>query len=51
VVVLFYYLDQSIESIGRELRIEEGAVKNALHKARGTLLSALSVDAQQGSTK
>jgi len=51
VVVLFYYLDQSIESIGRELRIEEGAVKNALHKARGTLLRALSVDAQQGSTK
>lgn len=44
VVVLFYYLDRSIESIGRELRIGEGAVKNALHKARRTLLAALTAD-------
>ena len=51
VVVLFYYLDRSIESIGRELRIREGAVKNALHKARRTLLVALTVEAEQRSTK
>ena len=51
VVILFYYLDQSIESIGRELRIGEGAVKNALHKARRTLLVALTVDGQQRSAK
>lgn len=51
VVVMFYYLDQSIESIGRELRIGEGAVKNALHKARRTLLVALTVHGQQRSTK
>lgn len=49
VVVLFYYLDQSIESIGRELRIGDSAVKNALHKARQALLVALTVDAHQGS--
>lgn len=51
VVVMHYYLDLSIDSIGRELRIEEGAVKNALHKARGTLLVALTVDGEQRSTK
>lgn len=51
VVVLFYYLDQSIESIGRELRIGEGAVKNALHKARRALLSALTVDVREGIAK
>jgi RNA polymerase sigma factor (sigma-70 family) len=43
-VVMHYYLDQSISSIGSALGIEEGAVKNALHKARGSLLSALTTD-------
>jgi RNA polymerase sigma-70 factor (ECF subfamily) len=51
VVVLHYYLDQSIESVARELRIREGAVKNALHKARRTLLGALAVDAREESAK
>ena len=51
VVVLFYYLDQSIESIGRELRIGQGAVKSALHQARKTLLVALTVDGELRSAK
>jgi RNA polymerase sigma-70 factor, ECF subfamily len=51
VVVMYYYLDQSIDSIGRALRIGDGAVKNALHKARGALLVALSVDGQPRSRK
>ena len=51
VVVLFYYLDQSVESIGRVLRIGDGSVKNALHKARRGLLASLTVDAEQGSTR
>jgi RNA polymerase sigma factor (sigma-70 family) len=50
-VILYYYLDQSIASIGRELSIGESAVKNALHKARRTLLVALTVDGQQRSKK
>jgi RNA polymerase sigma-70 factor (ECF subfamily) len=44
VVVLHYYLDQSIRSVGDALGIGESAVKNALHKARGTLLATLTVD-------
>jgi RNA polymerase sigma factor (sigma-70 family) len=44
VVVMHYYLDQPVASIGGALGIAEGAVKNALHKARGTLLAALTVD-------
>jgi RNA polymerase sigma-70 factor, ECF subfamily len=43
-VVLHYYLDQPIHSIGDALGIGESAVKNALHKARGSLLVALAVD-------
>ena len=37
---MHYYLDQPVASIGGALGIAEGAVKNALHKARGTLLAA-----------
>jgi len=44
VVVLHYYLDQSVSAIGDVLGIGQGAVKNALHKARGTLQAALTVD-------
>ncbi|HEY7069740.1 MAG TPA: sigma-70 family RNA polymerase sigma factor [Acidimicrobiales bacterium] len=44
VVVLHYYLDQPVSSIGDVLGIGESAVKNALHKARGSLLAALTVD-------
>jgi RNA polymerase sigma factor (sigma-70 family) len=44
VVVMHYYLDQSVSSVGDALGIGESAVKNALHKARGTLLAALTVD-------
>src|SRR5918995_770059 len=47
-VVMHYYLDQSISSIGDALGIGESAVKNALHKARGTLLAALTVDNTPG---
>jgi RNA polymerase sigma-70 factor, ECF subfamily len=43
-VVMHYYLDQPISSIGDALGIGESAVKNALHKARGALLAALTVD-------
>jgi RNA polymerase sigma-70 factor (ECF subfamily) len=50
-VVLHYYLDQSISTVGDALGIGEGAVKNALHKARGTLLAALTVDDTRGSTR
>lgn len=46
VVVLFYYLDQSVDSICRSLDIGESAVKNALHKARGALFAALTVDGE-----
>jgi DNA-directed RNA polymerase specialized sigma24 family protein len=41
---MYYYLDQSITSIGDALGIGESAVKNALYKARLTLLTSLSVD-------
>ena len=44
VVVMHYYLDQPIRAIGVALGIPDGAVKNALHKARSNLLAALSVD-------
>jgi RNA polymerase sigma factor (sigma-70 family) len=44
VVVMYYYLDQPISSIGDALGIGANAVKNALHKARGTLLAAITVD-------
>ena len=43
-VVMYYYLDQPISSISGALGIGESAVKNALHKARGALLSALTTD-------
>jgi RNA polymerase sigma-70 factor (ECF subfamily) len=49
-VVMHYYLDQSIRSIGSALGIGESAVKNALHKARGSLLAALTVDNTPRST-
>ena len=50
-VVMHYYLDQSISSVGEALGIGESAVKNALHKARGTLLATLTVDNAPGSTQ
>jgi RNA polymerase sigma-70 factor (ECF subfamily) len=50
-VVMHYYLDQSVSAIGNALRIGEGAVKNALHKARGNLLAALTVDNTPRSTR
>jgi RNA polymerase sigma-70 factor (ECF subfamily) len=50
-VVLHYYLDQSINSVGDALGIGESAVKNALHKARGTLLATLTVDNTPRSTQ
>jgi RNA polymerase sigma-70 factor (ECF subfamily) len=50
-VVMHYYLDQPISSIGDALGIGESAVKNALHKARGTLLAALSVGNTPRSTQ
>jgi RNA polymerase sigma-70 factor, ECF subfamily len=50
-VVMHYYLDQSVSAIGNALGIGEGAVKNALHKARGNLLAALTVDNTPRSTR
>jgi RNA polymerase sigma factor (sigma-70 family) len=50
-VVMHYYLDQPISSIADALGIGESAVKNALHKARGTLLAALTVDNTPRSTQ
>lgn len=50
-VVMHYYLDQPIRAIGDVLGIGESAVKNALHKARRTLLAALSVDQTPRSTR
>jgi DNA-directed RNA polymerase specialized sigma24 family protein len=50
-VVMHYYLDQSVSAIGDALGISEGAVKNALHKARGNLVAALSVDNTPRSTQ
>jgi RNA polymerase sigma factor (sigma-70 family) len=49
-VVMHYYLDQSISSVADALGIGENAVKNALYKARGTLLAALTVDNTPRST-
>ena len=34
VVVMHYFLDQSVESIANELEIPAGTVKAALHRAR-----------------
>jgi RNA polymerase sigma-70 factor (ECF subfamily) len=51
VVVMHYYLDQPISSIGDALGIGQSAVKNALHKARGTLLATLTVDNTPRSTQ
>ena len=50
-IVLHYYLDQSVASIGGVLGIGEGAVKNALHKGRGALLEALTVDKTPGAQR
>jgi RNA polymerase sigma-70 factor (ECF subfamily) len=50
-VVMHYYLDQPIGAIGDTLGIGEGAVKNALYKARGNLLAALTVDHTPRSTR
>jgi RNA polymerase sigma-70 factor (ECF subfamily) len=49
--VMHYYLDQSVGVIGDALGISESAVRNALHKARGNLLAALSVDDTPRSTQ
>lgn len=50
-VVLHYYLDQPIGSISDTLGIGESAVKNALHKARATLVVALSINNTPRSTQ
>lgn len=41
VVVMHYFLDQSIEAIATELEIPQGTVKAALHRARAVLARAL----------
>lgn len=41
VVVLFYFLDESIETIARELQVPPGTVKAALHRARSVLAQLL----------
>ena len=41
IVVLFYFLDQSVATIARDLRIPEGTVKAALHRARALLAELL----------
>ena len=40
IVVLHYFLDQGVESIGRDLNLPVGTVKSALHRAR-TMLAPL----------
>jgi RNA polymerase sigma-70 factor (ECF subfamily) len=40
-VVLFYFLDQSVATIARELNVAEGTVKAALHRARALLAELL----------
>lgn len=42
IVVSFYFLDQSIETIARELVVPEGTVKATLHRARSVLANLLS---------
>jgi RNA polymerase sigma-70 factor (ECF subfamily) len=37
VTVLFYFLDLPVAEIARELKVDEGTVKNALHRARAAL--------------
>ena len=41
IVVSFYFLDQSVESIARELAVPEGTVKATLHRARSVLATLL----------
>jgi RNA polymerase sigma-70 factor (ECF subfamily) len=41
IVVLFYFLDQSVATIARELNVAEGTVKAALHRARALLAELL----------
>ncbi|HEV7524542.1 MAG TPA: sigma-70 family RNA polymerase sigma factor [Acidimicrobiia bacterium] len=41
IVVSFYFLDLSVETIARDLRIPEGTVKATLHRARRVLADAL----------
>jgi RNA polymerase sigma-70 factor (ECF subfamily) len=37
IVVLYYFLDQSIETIASELQVPEGTIKVTLHRARAAL--------------
>lgn len=41
VVVLYYFLDQSVDRIAAELEIPAGTVKAALHRARAALAMQL----------
>lgn len=41
IVVLFYFLDQSVATIARELNVAEGTVKASLHRARALLAELL----------
>jgi RNA polymerase sigma-70 factor (ECF subfamily) len=41
IIVLFYFLDESIETIARELQVPQGTVKAALHRARTLLAQVL----------
>jgi RNA polymerase sigma-70 factor (ECF subfamily) len=44
IVVMHYYLDQSVANIARDLRVSEGTVKTQLHRARATLAPVLGAD-------
>lgn len=41
IVVLFYFLDRSVDEIAQELAIPSGTVKAALHRARAALRAVL----------
>jgi RNA polymerase sigma-70 factor (ECF subfamily) len=44
VVVLHYYLGYEVRLIAQLLRVSDGNVKNALHRARASLAGALRID-------
>ena len=41
IVVLHYFVDQGVETIGQDLNLPVGTVKSALHRARTTLAQLL----------
>ncbi len=46
IVLMFYYLDTSVDDIARAMEISPGTVKTQLHRARGRLATILDIEEQ-----